>query len=206
MMFQGMPRNTAEYIQALSRVGRKYPGLVFVWHYPTKVRDLSFYQKFEEYHEILEHKVEGTPLSRWTKLGFKQTFTSVFTATLLNYLSNKVEYPTYKLDELKKIIKNGNHTEDIIRFIKKAYITDSEMLGADFYDENVPYEVDERFGYLLNYEGGQGKNFFPKALEDSDNKYYKTQFGMRGIQDQLTLKLDNDDNRFYFYYGGSNGR
>jgi len=41
MIFQGIPRSTAEYIQALSRVGRRYPGLVFVWFYPRQETSAS---------------------------------------------------------------------------------------------------------------------------------------------------------------------
>ena len=106
MMFDGMPRSTAEYIQALSRVGRKYPGLVFLWFYSNRTRDLSFYQNFNEYHNILEHKVENVPLSRWAKLGFKQTFTSIFTASILNYLSNELESPIYNLPSVFEVFSD----------------------------------------------------------------------------------------------------
>ena len=197
IMFQGMPRNTAEYIQALSRVSRKYPGIVFVWHYPTKTRDLSFYQKFEDYHTILDHKVEGTPISRWAKLGFKQTFTSIFIASVINYLSGILETPIYRLEQFKQLLSVEENKNDIIRFIRKAYISNSSMLGSNFYNEHIKEEFDERIDYLLNYEGGLGISFFPKAFEDSDNKYFKTQFGMRGIQDEVCLFLDRQDSRFY---------
>ena len=129
MAFEGMPRNTSEYIQALSRVGRKHFGIVFVLYDYMKIRDVSFYQNFTEYHEILNDKVETVPLSRWTKLGFKQTFTSVFCASVLNYMSDLLEKPIYATDEFNKVFSNEMNIKLLINFIKEAYVSDSNMLG-----------------------------------------------------------------------------
>jgi hypothetical protein len=61
MVVAGQPKATAEYIQATSRVGRSFPGLVctvFNWARP---RDLSHYETFEHYHATFYKHVE--PLS-----------------------------------------------------------------------------------------------------------------------------------------------
>jgi hypothetical protein len=61
MIVAGQPKATAEYIQATSRVGRTFPGLVctvFNWARP---RDLSHYETFEHYHTTFYKHVE--PLS-----------------------------------------------------------------------------------------------------------------------------------------------
>jgi hypothetical protein len=61
MVVAGQPKATAEYIQATSRVGRTFPGLVctvFNWARP---RDLSHYEQFEHYHTTFYKHVE--PLS-----------------------------------------------------------------------------------------------------------------------------------------------
>ena len=187
MIFQGITRSTAEYIQALSRVGRKYPGVVFVWFYPNRARDLSYYQHFPDYHDILERKVENVPLSRWAKLGFKQTFTSIFNASILNYISEILEEPVYTVDKVNEVFSQKENRKRLIEFIKKAYISDSKMIGASFFEARIPEETEERLEMLAGYTGGKG-NFFPNALKDCDNKYYKTQFGMRGIQDTVVLK------------------
>ena len=47
MIFEGMPRSTAEYIQSLSRVGRKYYGIVFLTFDSRRTRDLSFFKHFD---------------------------------------------------------------------------------------------------------------------------------------------------------------
>ena len=202
MAFEGMPRNTSEYIQALSRVGRKHFGVVFVLYDYMKIRDVSFYQNFTEYHEILDDKVENVPLSRWTKLGFKQTFTSVFCAAVLNYMSDLLEKPIYTVEEFNCVFVDDMNKSLLINFIKEAYISNSDMLGADFFDETIAQETIDRIDYLANYTGSD-IFYFPSALKDQkDNKYYKTQFGMRGIQDSLVLSPVNKDLEFRKSLGG----
>ena len=59
MAVNGQPKNTAEYIQATSRVGRSFPGLictVLTWSRP---RDLSHYETFEHYHATFYKHVEA---------------------------------------------------------------------------------------------------------------------------------------------------
>ena len=202
MAFEGMPRNTSEYIQALSRVGRKHFGVVFVLYDYMKIRDVSFYQNFSEYHEILDDKVETVPLSRWTKLGFKQTFTSIFCASVLNYMSDLLQRPLYKVEEVNKVFTDEMNRKLLINFIKEAYISNSDMLGADFFEDTIESETLERIEYLANYTGSETQ-YFPAALKDSNHKYYKTQFGMRGIQDSLVVSPVNKDLEFRKSIGGN---
>lgn len=203
MAFEGMPRNTSEYIQALSRVGRKHFGVVFVLYDYMKIRDVSFYQNFKEYHKILNDKVETVPLSRWTKLGFKQTFTSIFCASVLNYMANYLEEPIYTVQQFNKVFLEEENKQSLIDFIKKAYISNSEMLGADFFNKNIEKETLDRIEYLSEYSGSY-TNYFPFALKDqSKNKYYKTQFGMRGIQEEIAVHPVNQDVKFRRSLGGN---
>ena len=201
MAFEGMPRNTSEYIQALSRVGRKHFGIVFVLYDYMKIRDVSFYQNFSEYHKILDDKVETVPLARWTKLGFKQTFTSLFCASVLNYMSDLLEKPIYTVEEFNRVFSEDENRRLLINFIKRAYISNSKMLGADYFHETIEKETIERIEYLADYSGSS-TFYFPSALKDCSSKYYKTQFGMRGIQDSLVLYPVNKDLEFRKNIGG----
>lgn len=61
IVMNGMPPNTAEYIQASSRVARKNEGLVFTLYDPFNSRDLSYYEDFVQFHKTFYKQVE--PLS-----------------------------------------------------------------------------------------------------------------------------------------------
>lgn len=67
MLMIGQPKLTSEYIQASSRVGRSFPGVVFVQYDATKSRDRSHYERSRSYHESFYRFVEptgATPFSR----------------------------------------------------------------------------------------------------------------------------------------------
>ena len=59
MVVTGQPKTTAEYIQATSRVGRMFPGLVCVVYNWSRPRDLSHYEQFEHYHATFYQQVEA---------------------------------------------------------------------------------------------------------------------------------------------------
>jgi hypothetical protein len=126
MVFFGMPRRTAEYIQSSSRVGRNAPGLVFNIMHPIRERDLSHYHFFEKYHEYLDRLVEPVAINRWAKNSITRTHSGLFMGLLLNHYM-------YQTDEN---LYFGDNAEDFIRDLDQKDETELEealieMIGGD---------------------------------------------------------------------------
>jgi hypothetical protein len=84
MLVAGQPKNTSEYIQATSRVGRSSdgPGLVatvFNWARP---RDLSHYERFEHYHETFYKHVEALSVTPFSARALDRGLSGVMVALI----------------------------------------------------------------------------------------------------------------------------
>jgi hypothetical protein len=130
MIVAGQPKATAEYIQATSRVGRTFPGLVctvFNWARP---RDLSHYETFEHYHATFYKHVEPlsvTPFSpgalqrglagllvslvRLRGIEFNANDTAARITTSHPYIQDAIE----TIVKRAELIGDGNRTGDFCR-------------------------------------------------------------------------------------------
>lgn len=92
MAVNGQPKSTAEYIQATSRIGRFFPGLVFTVLTWSRPRDLSHYETFEYYHSTFYKHVEAqsvTPFApRALDRGLTGTMISCLRLDLSEYNPN----------------------------------------------------------------------------------------------------------------------
>ncbi len=68
MLLVGQPKNTAEYIQASSRVGRSAdgPGLVVTLGNWARPRDLAHFEQFRHYHETFYAQVEALSVTPYS--------------------------------------------------------------------------------------------------------------------------------------------
>lgn len=80
MVMNGMPPNTAEYIQASSRVARKNEGLVITLYDPFNSRDLSYYEDFVQFHKTFYKQVEPLSVTPFAENALdKMLFTLILT-------------------------------------------------------------------------------------------------------------------------------
>jgi hypothetical protein len=68
MLVVGQPKNTAEYIQASSRVGREAskPGLVLALANWSRPRDMAHFEQFRHYHETFYAQVEALSVTPYS--------------------------------------------------------------------------------------------------------------------------------------------
>ena len=86
MVVTGQPKNTAEYIQASSRVGRsaEKPGLVVTLYNWSRPRDLAHYEDFEYYHATYYRQVEALSVTPYTRRALDRGTAATFVAAVRN--------------------------------------------------------------------------------------------------------------------------
>jgi hypothetical protein len=83
MIMDSIPEETADYIQASSRSGRRHVGLVLAVLPSYSLRASSIYHRFKEYHEHLERLVSPVSVNRFVKYAARRTATGIFVGLLL---------------------------------------------------------------------------------------------------------------------------
>jgi hypothetical protein len=84
MVVAGQPKNTSEYIQATSRVGRSNagPGLVCTVYNWARPRDLSHYERMEHYHATFYKHVEALSVTPFSARALDRGLSGVLVALM----------------------------------------------------------------------------------------------------------------------------
>ncbi len=90
IIMNSMPRNTAEYIQASSRVARNDYGLVLTVHHPFRARDISHYEKFIEFHEKMYSYVEPISITPFTQKAVER-YMGLYLAAMIRHTTRFTE-------------------------------------------------------------------------------------------------------------------
>lgn len=100
MVVNGQPKGTAEYIQATSRVGRSFPGLVCTVLTWARPRDLSHYETFEHYHATFYKHVEAQSVTPFSPRAMDRGLTGALLSVIR--LENDVFNPNAGAGALEK--------------------------------------------------------------------------------------------------------
>lgn len=195
MVVTGQPKQNSEYIQATSRIGRAFPGLVVTLYNAYRPRDLSHYENFTGYHSQLYRFVEGTTATPFSARARDRVLHAlIISAIRLNY-PNMANNPdaaaigsltTEQLGTVKKLII------DRLNIIKPSAISDAEMEIDQFIDwwklravqtKPLRYYVvgTERYNRLMNpYDRQHKKDEKPtlqsmREVESAANMFYYTE-------------------------------
>lgn len=84
MVMIGLPLGTAEFIQTTARVGRTWPGLVFVLHKISRERDAAVFRAFPKFVEHGDRFVEPIPITRRSRRVLDRTLPGLMHARLLH--------------------------------------------------------------------------------------------------------------------------
>ena len=186
MLINGQPRNIAEYIQASSRIGRKYKGLVIDLLDANRARDKSHFEHFIPFHQAFYKSVEPVSLTPFTE----NTLEKMLTSIMITYIRHKVPgmasnnsaqyFQPEMLDGLRNEIRNrfSNNSKILAHFERKL-----DALSDDWLDRIEKYELqkyeDKDNGLLVK---PSEKNF------DTDNLWSVMQ-SMREIDTNSFIKV-----------------
>jgi len=79
----GLPLAAAEFIQTTARIGRRYPGVVFVLHRMGVERDSSVFRAFRTFVEQGDRFIEPVAITRRSRRVLDHTFAGLFAARVL---------------------------------------------------------------------------------------------------------------------------
>ena len=155
MIANGQPKNTAEYIQATSRVGRKFPGIVctvFAWSRP---RDFSHYEMFEHYHATFYKQVEAQSVTPFAPRALDRGLTGAMVSEMR--LDSLELAPNTGASALKTSADaRATHVRDV--FVKRAKNVMQSNESGDEMSEEIKARIDHwvseatQAGRTLGYE------------------------------------------------------
>ena len=130
MVVTGQPKSTSEYIQATSRVGRKFPGMVVVNYNQGKSRDRSHYEQFIAYHQGFYRFVEATSITPFSSPARERGLKGLLVA--LARIIEGVSSPTDISSHHDEMITEINTLIERITLIdeQEAETAESELLEA----------------------------------------------------------------------------
>ena len=156
MVVNGQPKNTAEYIQATSRIGRSFPGIVCTVLTWSRPRDFSHYESFEHYHACFYKHVESQSVTPFAPRALDRGLTG--TMVSLMRLENEALNPNEGAARL-----GSPDVQKVVDFVqyqlsqrawkvvnKKEAMKDIEKMIADRIDRWV--KEAKRPGRILGYE------------------------------------------------------
>lgn len=129
MVIVGQPKLTSEYIQASSRVGRKYPGVVFVQYDGARSRDRSHYEQFKSYHESFYRYVEPTGVTPFSEPARKRALHAVMVSL--------IRHNYFESDEALCLFDREKYSEEL------KGLSDYVIGRMDDINKRLTYEISD---------------------------------------------------------------
>jgi superfamily II DNA/RNA helicase len=185
MTVVGQPKTTSEYIQATSRIGRKYPGIIFTNYNGTRPRDRSHYESFISYHNSLYRFVEPTSVTPFSVPARDKALKGIIISLMRHYVGWR------KDNELKKFDPNNykykEAKEYLIKRVEDIEPREIESLKNDFNKlekqlKNLIEDIDE-----IVYSNPKKHSLLYRA--GSVGEYWKTLTSMRNVDSESNAKI-----------------
>ena len=198
MTIIGEPKQNSEYIQASSRVGRTYPGLIITVYNPYRSRDLSHYENFTGFHSQMYRYVEGTTATPFSARARDRVLHAVVVGMLRlqheELAANKnagaiVSFPDEKIQELKREIL------DRVMIVNHRVCEEAEREMDDFIRGWRELCRDTKpLSYYTNDKGVENRNrllnYYHSYCKDREKP---TLNSMREVEKSATIYYYNEE-------------
>lgn len=190
MFFYGMPNTNAEYIQAYSRSGRKYTGLVIDIIRLLRVRDRAYLKNFKLFHENKDDLVESVPINRWAKNAIYNTLPGILCGLIIQYYTRVLGINSlYKVNVFKKYLVDGSiDIADITQKVIEIYgCTEHEKLSAN-YKKIIEREVFNIVSAIRNkiYDADV---YITDAIKSEYSKKFRPMTSLRDTEENIEVSL-----------------
>lgn len=190
MYFFGMPNNNAEYIQAYSRTGRKYTGIVIDIIRLMRIRDRSYLKNFVVFHQNKDDLVEAVPINRWAKNAIYSTLPGILSAVIMQYFTVELGVDSmYKAVDLKKYLSDGKiNVDKVVDIIIGAYACNQQEKLSLAYKDVIDEEVHR---VLSGIENGnfQKDEFLSDAISRYTHGKKRPMRSLRDTEEQIEIKI-----------------
>ena len=179
MVMNGMPNNTAEYIQASSRVARQNEGIVVALLDPFNSRDLSYFEDFIQFHKTFYRQVEPLSVTPFAENALdKMLFTLMVT-----YFRHKYGFTD---NNTPSALLTGNYKErlrsDLKTVFEKHRFAQNEL-------ENIYNKIDRLIEDWDFKVQGSSNLFYNLKMEDGNKKRLLIPLEERKSVDELRVGM-----------------
>ena len=195
MLMNGMPPNTAEYIQASSRVARQDQGVVFTLFDPNNTRDLSYFEDFVPFHKTFYKQVEPLSVTPFAENALdKMLFTLMITffRHKLGFYKNK-DADKLRTAKAEFVLKINN------LLFNHPFMDDEDknVLSQKIYSlvQDWEFKIDATLNGCLYYYGGRSETDKKKNLlipiqdKQSDHDIRVAMQSMRAVEPSVIINI-----------------
>lgn len=190
MFFYGMPNTNAEYIQAYSRSGRKYTGLVVDIIRLLRIRDRSYLKNFLLFHQNKDELVENVPINRWAKNAIYNTLPGILSGLLLQYYTVELNTDSLtKVEALKKYISDERISiSDVVEKMIAIYgCSQTEKLSINYENIIKKYVKEIIDGIKVKIFDNNTKT--TDAIKSVYSKHLGTMTSLRDTEETIEVSL-----------------
>lgn len=181
MLLNGIPSNTAEYIQASSRVGRDTFGLVLTLCNPMRAREKSYFEHFYSFHQSFYKSVEPLSVTPFTENTIDKMAATIFATYIRQYhpgelnRNNQAKY--FTKDKSKKLLD----------FIKKRY---GKTEGYELFENRIKELSNDWFDRIENSSLCKYKDeLLVRPDEKEVDELWTTMQSMRDVDTTTFIKV-----------------